>query len=139
MIAVTLLHKKLIKAGLPVVGVSGEMPPFLLEFSPEATAQQKTNAEIIAVAFDPVAELAAWEALEVGKIAAQSEAEVWFAANPGALALFNLAMGTLESEVNALIDAIIPLATASNRTKLKRLLMVGAVLDRSQVKKEGLG
>lgn len=75
----------------------------------------------------------------VASTAAQSESEVWFGANAGALALFNLPMATLESEVAALCDALFPSATASNKTKLKRLLMAGAVLDRAQVKKEGLG
>lgn len=72
-------------------------------------------------------------------LVAQSEAEVWFDANAGALGLLNLPMATLEGEVAALVDVLVPSATAANRTKLKRLLMAGAVLDRSQVKNSGLG
>lgn len=69
----------------------------------------------------------------------QSGARAWFAANSGALALFDLSISELETEINNLVDALLPLATAANRTKQKRLLTGLAIAVRVLVKREGLG
>ena len=141
MIVIEILDARLRAAGIPIVGVAdnGNGGTYRVDFAVGATPAQRGDAAVIVAAFDPVAEQGILDGLAAGKIAAQSEAETWFAANPGALALFNLPLATLEAEANTLVDALFPSATSPNKTKLKRLLMAGAVLDRSQVKKDGLG
>lgn len=59
---------------------------------------------------------------------------VWLTANPNAKLIFTTTSAELETAINAMVDNIV-IATASNanKTRLKRLLMMGALLDREQV------
>lgn len=58
----SILRNRLTAAGIPIVGISGNAPPFRVDFAPEATQQQRDAAAAIVAAFDPAAELAALEA-----------------------------------------------------------------------------
>lgn len=71
--------------------------------------------------------------------AAHGGALAWFEANPAAMALFDLSVADLETEINSLVDVLLPLATVPNRTKQKRLLTGLAIAVRVLVKREGLG
>jgi hypothetical protein len=64
---------------------------------------------------------------------AKADRLIWLAANPGAKAIFTLTSAALEAEIIALVDAIIPAATAANRTKLKRLLQGVTLVSRESV------
>lgn len=66
--AITILHKKLVEAGLPVIGVSDNGDgTFRVDFAEGATQQQQDEAAAIVAAFDPVAEVAQQEAIEEGE------------------------------------------------------------------------
>src|SRR6185503_4401886 len=65
-------------------------------------------------------EAAAGGQLPTAKERAKADRLIYLAANPGAKAIFDLSLADVETQVNALVDAIIPAATAANRTKLKR-------------------
>lgn len=59
---------------------------------------------------------------------------LWLAANSGAKLIFTTDIATLETAINAMVENIcVASATAANKTRLKRLLMAGALLDREQV------
>jgi hypothetical protein len=58
---------------------------------------------------------------------------VYLVQNPGAKAIFDLDSAEMQTQVNALVDAIIPAASAANRTKLKRVLAVGILVNRESV------
>lgn len=64
---------------------------------------------------------------------ADADLEQWLIDNPAARAIFDLTKTQAESEINALVDAIIPSATNTNRTKLKRLLMGNTLVSRLSV------
>lgn len=64
---------------------------------------------------------------------AKADRLIWLAGNPSAKQIFTLSSVALEAEITALVDAIIPTATAANRTKLKRLLMGNALVSRESV------
>lgn len=84
----------------------------------------------------PTAEqLAAEEAVRQAPIGAKA----WFESHPNAKLLFSLSIADLEIEINSLADALLPLATAPNRTRLKLLLMAISVTIRILVKRENLG
>lgn len=84
-------------------------------------------------------EAAIWiDAVAAGRVAtpaetAKAERIQWFTDNPGATVIYTATKADLEAGINALVDAIVPSATGANRTKLKRLLMAGALFDREQV------
>lgn len=140
MSTLSILDARIRAAGIPIEGVADNGDgTYRVDFTAGATPAQKSAAAGIVSAFNAPAEQLVLDGLKAGKVAADGESVTWFTANSGALALFNLPLATLETELNALVDAIVPLATAANRTKLKRLLMAGAVLDRAQVKRDGLG
>lgn len=63
----SVLRNRLTAAGIPVVGVSGNAQPFIVDFAPEATQQQRDAAAVIVAAFDPAAELTALEAAEAAE------------------------------------------------------------------------
>lgn len=63
-------------------------------------------------------------------------ARQWFIDNPNGKLLFTLSIPDLSAEIAALVDALFPVATASNRTKLKLLLMGIAVSVRVLVRRE---
>lgn len=67
------------------------------------------------------------------KETATSDRLIFLTANPGAKAIFDLSAADVETQVAALVDAIIPAATAANRTKLKRVLTVGILVNRESV------
>lgn len=69
-------------------------------------------------------------------IKARSGAKQWFIDNPNAMQIFTLSIADLQTEIYTLVDAIIPTATAGNRTRLKLLLMGLAVAVRVLVKRE---
>lgn len=79
------------------------------------------------------AEAVASGTVPTAKEQAKADRLVWLAANPNAKALFTLTSAALETEINNTIDAVIPLATAANRTKMKRLLMGVALVSRESV------
>lgn len=65
MLAVQILGEQLHAAGIPIVGVSDNGDgTFRVDFATEATQQQRDDAAAIVAAFDPVAEVAAQEAIE---------------------------------------------------------------------------
>lgn len=70
-------------------------------------------------------------------IIAQNGVKQWFLDNPATQQIFTLSIPDLETEINTLVDAIIPLATAGNRTKTKKLLMVFALHARIYAKERG--
>ena len=84
-------------------------------------------------------EVAIWaEAVAGGQVAtakenAKADRLIFLTANAGAMAIFDLSLADVETNVNALVDAIIPTATAANRTKLKRVLTVGILVNRESV------
>lgn len=71
--------------------------------------------------------------LPTPKEQAKADRLIWLAANPSAKQIFTLSSVALEAEIVALVDAIIPTATAANRTKLKRLLTGSALVSRESV------
>lgn len=71
---------------------------------------------------------------EIGPM--QQGAKAWFVANPATQQLFTLTIPELETEINTLIDALFPAATAQNRTKAKKFWMALAVSVRVLVKRE---
>jgi hypothetical protein len=71
--------------------------------------------------------------LATAKENAKADRLLYLTANPGAMAIFDLSLADVESNVSALVDAIIPAATAANRTKLKRVLAVGILVNRESV------
>jgi hypothetical protein len=78
------------------------------------------------------------DAVSVGNIAtpsqnAQAEFLLYLINNPNAKQIFDLSAGGLVTEINAFVDRIIPSATNADRTRLKRLLAVGALRDRVDV------
>jgi hypothetical protein len=64
---------------------------------------------------------------------AKADRLIYMTNNPNAKAIFELSAADVETQVNALVDAIIPAATAANRTKLKRVLAVGILVNRESV------
>jgi len=137
---IIVLDTQIRDAGVPIDGVSDRGDgTYRVDFRPEATPAQRSQAAAIAAAFDPVAEQVALDALAAGKAAVRSGAIGWFTSNPGALALFDLPVATLETEINTLVDVSLPLVSGPNRVKWKRLLMGLAVAVRVLVKREGLG
>lgn len=78
------------------------------------------------------------DAVAGGQLATKAETAkadrlIFLAANPGAKAIFDLSAADVETQVAALVDAIIPAATAANKTKLKRVLTVGILVNRESV------
>lgn len=69
-------------------------------------------------------------------VTAQAGALQWFADNPVTRQLFTLSIAELETEINTLIDAALPLATVGNRTKIKKLLTALSISVRLLVKRE---
>lgn len=64
---------------------------------------------------------------------AEADLEQFLIDNPGARAIFDLARTALETEINALVDALFPPATGvsnANKTKLKRLLTGNTLVSR---------
>lgn len=57
----------------------------------------------------------------------------WFNANPATKILFTNSIASLETEINTLVDAVIPSASAANRTKMKKMLVAFAVAIRISV------
>lgn len=78
-------------------------------------------------------EAQASETLPTPKERAKADRLIYLAANPGSKAIFDLSLADVETQVGALVDAIIPAATAANRTKLKRVLTVGILVNRESV------
>ena len=70
-----------------------------------------------------------------GEIAG-SGAKQWFIDNPATQQLFTLTIPELETEINTLVDALFPAATAQNRTKTKKFWMSLAVTIRVLVRRE---
>lgn len=69
---------------------------------------------------------------------ARTGARGWFTDNPSGKLLFTLTIAELSAEIASLVDALFPVATSPNRTKLKLLLMAMAVCVRLLVKREAL-
>lgn len=65
---------------------------------------------------------------------ARTGARQWFTDNPATMQLFTLAIPDLETEINTLVDALFPAATAGNRAKTKKFWMALAVSIRFLVK-----
>lgn len=78
-------------------------------------------------------EAAASGTVPTAKEQAKADRLIFLAANPGAKQIFDLSPADVETQVAALVDAIIPAATAANRTKLKRVLTVGILVNRESV------
>lgn len=79
-----LLRIKLLAAGIPVIGVSGNEPPYRVDFTSEVTQQQRESAAAIVAAFDPIAEQAAEDAEHSNRktVATQLETELaWLDTN----------------------------------------------------------
>jgi len=87
-------------------------------------------------------EAAIWlDAVAVGDLAtaaqtAKAERLQWLIDNPGAKQIFTLSKVALETEINDTVDIVFAGQTAANRTKIKRLWMCGALLDREQIAEE---
>lgn len=62
----------------------------------------------------------------------------WFAANPSAKLIWSMSVVDLATEIDTLVDALFPSATAANRTKLKLLLKGITLAVRVLVKRERL-
>lgn len=61
---------------------------------------------------------------------------VYLEQNPGAKAIFNLDSVEMQTQVAALVEALFPAATGvstANKTKLKRVLQVGILVNRESV------
>jgi hypothetical protein len=71
--------------------------------------------------------------LPTPKEAAKADRLVYLAANPGSKQIFTLSLADVQTQVDALVDGLVPLATAANRTKLKRVLTVGILVNRESV------
>lgn len=65
-------------------------------------------------------------------------ARAWFAANPNAKLIWSMTVPELVTEISNLVDNIVPLASAANRTKLKLLLTGVTLAVRIFVKRERL-
>jgi NCAIR mutase (PurE)-related protein len=59
---INILHQRLLDAGIPIVGVSGNGQPYRVDYADSATAQQRTQGDAMAAAFNPAAEQAALDA-----------------------------------------------------------------------------
>lgn len=138
MLAVKILTDKLTQAGIPIAGVSGNEPPFLVEFAAGATQQQRDAAAAIVAAFDPAVEVAAEEAKEAAIADAPITARAWFVANPNAKLIWSMTVAEVVAEVAALIDVSFPGATAGTRTKWKLLITAMVLVVRIRVKGDRL-
>lgn len=134
---VGLLDQKLKAAGIPIAGISKSNGAYVVQFLPEATQQQRNQANAIVASFDPVAEQANLETIAADIVARGSGALAWFEANPATKQIFTLSIADLETEINTLVDAVIPLATAANRTRVKKLFMVWSLHTRIYAKERG--
>jgi hypothetical protein len=74
--------------------------------------------------------------LPTPKEAAKADRLIYLTANPGSKQIFTLSLADVELQVGALVDALFPPATgvsAANKTKLKRILTVGILVNRESV------
>lgn len=74
--------------------------------------------------------------LATPKETATADRLIFQTANPGAKAIFDLSAADVETQVNALVEALFPAATGvstANKTKLKRVLTVGILVNRESV------
>jgi len=133
---VAILHNRL-EVVCPVISVSNSGDNYLVEFAPEATQQQRDAAAVIVAAFDPVAEQAAWDAMEAGKVTAHGGALAWFEAYPNAALLFNLSIADLDLEIDDLANDLFPTASAANKNRLKLWMKTVSHSLRALAKREG--
>lgn len=135
---VEILSQKL--AGLGVEGVSPEGNGWRLDFTLEATQEQRIQAEAIAAAFDPIAAVADAEAAEQEVINSGKATKQWLLDNSNAMLLLDLSVTELQAEITALVNAAFPAPiTQQTRNKVTLLWMTYAMAIRVLIKHEGLG
>lgn len=102
-----------------------------VDLTPEEEAQRLLDIE----ANRPTAEQLAQEAAVRD---APITARQWFNDNPNAKLIWSMTVAEVVAEIDSLIDALFPSATAGNRTKLKLLLKGITLAVRVLVKRERL-
>lgn len=78
------------------------------------------------------------DAVTVNQLATEAEIALanginWYNANPGTKILFTTTTADLETQINTLVDAVMPTASAANRTKVKKFWTALAVAVRVSV------
>lgn len=121
MLEVSILHNKLIQAGIPIDGIAKENGSYRIDFRPEATQNQRDQAIAIVAAFDP-AEATAKEA-EINN--APGIARNYFASHPVAIAFVRLSPAEQEAQIDAMTN-----------TQMKTLLKYLTIAVSMLVKRE---
>lgn len=134
----SVLDQRLTDAGIPIHGVSDNGDgTYRVDFTAAATAQQQSDAAAIVAAFDAEAEQGILDGLEAGKTEAHSGALAWFVAHPNAALLFNLSIAALDAEIDSLVDALFPAASAANKNRMKLWMKTVSHSIRALAKREG--